>query len=159
MADDASMADYRTMNILIAEDNPADAKIALRAFAASKVRNKIYIVNDGPAALDFVYHKGEYADKEKFPAPDLIVLDIKMPKMDGFKVLETLKQDLDYSFIPVIIFTSSKNEEDIARSYRSGAASYIPKPVDYEEFVRIVEGFNYYWCVINKLPKPGMYKK
>jgi len=159
MVDELSKEDNKPMNILLAEDNPADAKIALRAFGKSKLKNEIYIVNDGQDALDFVYHEGKYKDKEKFPTPDLILLDIKMPKMDGFQVLETLKRNLEYSFIPVIILTSSKNEEDIARSYRNGAASYIPKPVDYEEFVKIVDSFNYYWRVINKLPRPDMYKE
>lgn len=154
MANELEREGNRPMNILLAEDNPADAKIALRAFGKSKLKNEIYVVSDGQEALDFVYHK----DKEKFPTPDLIILDIKMPKMDGFQVLEALKQNLEYSFIPVIILTSSKNEEDIAKSYRSGAASYIPKPIDYEEFVKIVDGFNYYWRVINKLPRPDIYK-
>ena len=91
--------------------------------------------------------------------PDLMILDVMMPHKDGFEVLKILKESLEYSFIPVIMFTSSKNEEDIARSYKSGAASYIPKPVDYEEFVKIVDGFNYYWRVMNKLPRKDMYSK
>ncbi len=142
------------MNILLVEDNQADVKIALRAFAGSKLKNEIYVVNDGEEALAFIFHEGKYQDKSKYPTPDLILLDIKMPKMDGFQVLEALKQNLEYNFIPVIMFTSSKNEEDIVKSYKAGAASYIPKPVDYEEFVKIVDEFNRYWRVINKLPRP-----
>jgi CheY-like chemotaxis protein len=146
------------MNILLVEDNQADVKIALRAFAGSKLKNEIYVVNDGEEALAFIFHEGKYQDKAKFPTPDLILLDIKMPKIDGFHVLETLKQNLEYGYIPVIMFTSSKNEEDIVKSYKKGAASYIAKPVDYEEFVKIVDEFNRYWHVINKLPPSDMNK-
>lgn len=140
------------LKILLAEDNTADVKITLRAFAQSKLKNEIYVVNDGEEALAFIFHQGKYQDKSKFPTPDLILLDIRMPKVDGFQVLEALKQNLEYSYIPVIMLTSSKNEEDIIKSYKNGAASYIPKPIDYGEFVKIVEGFDYYWRVINKLP-------
>lgn len=142
----------KSRNILLVEDQQADIKITLRAFAKLKLKNNIYVVNDGQEALDFIYHQGKYVDKNKFPRPDLILLDIKMPKMDGFQVLERLKNDLQYNFIPVIMLTSSKNEEDIAKSYKKGAASFIPKPVNYTEFVKIIEGFNFYWSTMNKLP-------
>jgi two-component system response regulator len=149
----------RPMDILLAEDNIADVKIALRAFAKSKLKNKIYVVSNGRETLDFIYHTGKYQDKEKFPTPDLILLDIKMPKLDGFQVLERIKSDLQYSYIPVIMLTSSRNEEDIAKSYKNGAASFIAKPVDYEEFVKIVDGFNYYWHIINRLSAPDADKE
>ncbi len=158
MTEDLSERNDRPMNILLVEDNNADVKIALRAFSNSKLKNEMYVVNDGEEALAFIYHQGKYADKEKFPVPDLILLDIKLPKLNGFQLLERLKQDLQYNFIPVIMLTSSKNEEDIARSYRGGAASYIPKPINYDEFVKVIDGFNYYWRVINKLPHPDMDK-
>ena len=149
----------RVMNILLVEDNAADVKIALRAFTKSKLKNEIYVVNNGQEALDFIYHNGKYQDKEKFPTPDLILLDIKIPKLDGFQVLERIKNDLQYSYIPIIMLTSSRNEEDIARSYRGGASSFIAKPVDYAEFVKVVDGFNYYWHIINKLSAPDMGKE
>jgi len=152
MADELKNNKERPMNILLVEDNAADVKIAMRAFSRSSFKNKVYVVNDGLEALDFIYRRGKYRDKEKWPMPDLILLDINMPKMDGFRFLETVKQDIQYNFIPVIMLTSSKNEEDIAKSYKSGASSYIPKPVNYEEFVKVVDGFNYYWSVINRLP-------
>jgi len=147
------------INILLVDDNEADVKIALRAFAKANLKNNIYVVNDGVGALDFIYHKGKYQDKEKFPRPDLILLDIKMPRLDGFDVLKTLKNDLEYNFIPIIMFTSSKDDKDIAKSYRYGAASFIQKPVNYEDFVKIVEGFNFYWSIINKLPGPDISMK
>ena len=146
----------RPMNILLVEDNEADIKITLRAFAKSTLKSNIYVAKDGQEALDFLCHNGKYEDKERFPRPDLILLDIKMPKVDGFQVLESLKNDLEYSSIPVIMLTSSRNEEDIARSYKYGAASFIPKPVSYEEFVKVVDGFNVYWYSINKLPSPDI---
>lgn len=151
--------DDTPINILLVEDNEADVKIALRAFKKSELKNNMYVARDGQEALDFIYHGGRYQDKKKFPTPDLILLDIKMPKVDGFQVLEKIKSDLQYSFIPVIMLTSSKDEEDIAKSYRGGAASFITKPVDYEEFVKIVDGFNFYWHVINKLPNSNKSKE
>ena len=140
------------MDILLVEDSPADVKITLRAFSEVKSECKLYVVNDGQDALDFIYNKGEYKDKSKFPRPDLILLDINMPKMNGFEVLENLKSDLEYSSIPVVMLTSSRNEEDIAKSYRKNAASYIPKPVNYKDFVKIVDAFILYWTNVNRLP-------
>ena len=140
------------IDILFAEDNEADIKITLRAFNAAKVKNNIYTVRDGQEALDFVYHQGKYSDPEKYPRPDLILLDIQMPKLDGFQVLEKLKADDRYNFIPVVMLTSSKKDEDVVKSYRSGAVSFIQKPVNYEEFKKVVDGFNFYWHIINKLP-------
>ena len=146
----------KPIKILFVEDNEADVKITLRAFAKAKLKNTIYVVNDGQEALDFVQHKGKYQDKERFPRPDLILLDIKLPKLDGFQVLQNLKKDLQYSSIPVIMLTSSKDEEDIAKSYKNGAASFIPKSVSYNDFVKIIEGFNCYWHIINKLPNQNI---
>ncbi|MFC1666483.1 response regulator [Candidatus Omnitrophota bacterium] len=140
------------MNILLVEDSEDDILITKRAFKHLKIKSKLYIVRDGQEALDFVYHKGSYEDKQQYPIPDLILLDIKMPKVDGFQVLETLKKDLEYMTIPVIMLTSSKNQEDIVRSYRNHAASYIQKPVSYEEFVDVIKVFSFYWHNINKLP-------
>ena len=147
-----NQADNRPIDILLVEDNEADIKITLRAFKKAKLSNNIYVARDGQEALDFVYHQGKYQDKEKFPRPDLILLDIKMPKLDGLAVLGKLKADSECSLIPVVMLTSSEREEDVVKSYEGGAASYIPKPVNYEDFVKIVDGFNFYWNIINKLP-------
>jgi len=140
------------INILLAEDTEDDIVITREAFKTVKIKNNLYVVRDGQEALDFIYHEGKYKDKQKYPRPDLIILDINMPKMDGFQVLEDIKQNCKYSMIPVIMLTSSKNEDDIARSYRSQAASYIHKPVDYEEFVKLIDTFMVYWAQINRLP-------
>ena len=143
---------HKSVNILLVENNDADIKITLRAFNKAKSKNNIYVVEDGQKVLDFVYHKGEYQDEEKFPRPDLILLDIKLPNLDGFQVLEKIKSDTQYNFIPVIMLTTSKHEEDIAKSYRNGASGFIQKPVNYENFIKMIDGFNFYWQIVNKLP-------
>ncbi len=140
------------MNILLVEDNEDDILITERAFKQTKLKDKLYVVRDGEEALDFVYHRGRYNDKKKYPTPDLILLDIKMPKVDGFQVLDVLKKDIEYMMIPVIMLTSSKNQEDIVKSYRKHAASYIPKPINYEEFVNVIKVFSFYWRNVNKFP-------
>lgn len=147
------------LDILLVEDNEADIKITLRAFNKVDFKTNIYVVRDGEEALDFIYHRGKYQDAHKFPRPDLILLDIKLPKLDGFQVLENIKGNPDYKFIPVVMLTSSRDEEDVVKSYKYGAASFIPKPIDYQEFVKVVDGFNLYWQVINKLPNPDMCRK
>lgn len=144
------------MNILIIDDNETDVKIALRAFSKAQQKANVFVAANGENALAFLRHEGKYNDKNKFPRPDIILLDIKMPKKDGFGVLEDIKKDVRYSFIPVIMLTSSKNEEDIMNSYRKGAAGFIPKPVNYESFTRAIEIFNQYWFTISKLANPEM---
>ena len=140
------------IDILLVEDNEADVKITLRAFKKARLRNNVFVVRDGQLALDFVYHQGEYQDKTKFPRPDMILLDINMPRLNGYEVLQKLKSDPSFRAIPVIMLTSSKNEDDVMKTYQWGATSYIQKPVDYDSFVKVVDGFNFYWNIINKLP-------
>lgn len=140
------------LNILLIEDTEVDVKIALRAFAKAKLKNQIFVVPDGQEGIGYVRGEGKYQDREKYPLPDLILLDINMPKFDGLQVLKKLKNDIQTNSIPVIMLTTSKDKGDIKESYSGGAAGYIPKPTSYEEFVRLVDGFNFYWQVINKLP-------
>jgi CheY-like chemotaxis protein len=147
-----AFAGKRPYSILLAEDNEADIKITLRAFDKAQLKNNIFVVRNGQQALDYMYHRAEYADAAKFPRPDIIVLDINMPVLTGYEVMETLKKDKAFRLIPIIMLTSSKSEEDIVKSYDNGAASFIQKPVEYERFVKVVEGFNVYWQVLNKLP-------
>jgi len=138
--------------ILLVEDNEADIIITLRAFEKAKMKNRFMTVRNGEEALDYMYHRNKYADQDTFPYPDLILLDINMPRLDGFGVLKQLKEDSQLKIIPVIMLTSSKNKEEVARSYRYGAASFIQKPVHYEEFMEVVTGFNSYWHTITTLP-------
>ena len=143
---------YKPIDILLVEDDEMDIVVTLRAFAKGRIRNNLFVVRDRQAALDFVAGQGQYQNKEKYPRPDMILLDIRMPMLSGFEVLKSLKADPRFDFIPVVMLTSSKNEEDVVKSYGAGAASYIPKPVSYEEFLKVVEGFNFYWQIINELP-------
>jgi len=140
------------MNILLAEDSGTDLKIVLRAFEKSSCQNNIFTVRDGQEVVDFIWHQGQYADKKKYPRPNIIVLDLNMPKLSGFEVLKRLKSDLQYNFIPVVMLTSSQQEADIVKSYSLGASGYIPKPANYEDYVKMIEGFNCYWQVVNQLP-------
>lgn len=142
----------KPIDILLVEDTEADIKITLRAFKKARLRNNIYVCHNGQEALDFLYHQGDYKDAQQYPRPDLILLDINMPKLNGFEVLQKIKADPAYCAIPVVMLTSSKNESDIVSSYQKGATSFIQKPVEYEDFVKVVEGFNFYWNIVNKLP-------
>jgi CheY-like chemotaxis protein len=139
-------------NLLLVEDNEADVKITLRAFSKASLPNNVFVVNDGQEALDYVFRQGRFQDAEKYPCPHIVLLDINMPKVSGPEVIERMKADTTLRHIPIVILTSSKSKEDILLCYERGAASYIPKPVSYVEFVKLVEGFNYYWQVVNELP-------
>jgi two-component system response regulator len=150
--EDTTSIDNIPIDILLVEDNEADIKIALRAFQKAKIKNNIFVVRDGQEALDYMYHQNQYASQPKFSYPDMILLDIQLPKLTGFDVLQVLKKDDKLKAIPVVALTSSKNDKDVIKSYSYGAVSYIQKPVDYQEFEKTVEAFNYYWCIINKLP-------
>ena len=145
--------DRQPIDLLLVEDNQADLKITLRAFEKGRLKNNIYTVKNGQEALDFIFHEGIYQDAEKYPQPDIVLLDIMMPKMDGFEALKRLKENERHSHIPVVMLTTSRNEEDVIKSFQYGAVSYIPKPITYEEFIRVVDGFNFYWQIINKLPR------
>jgi len=140
------------LNILLVDDNEADVKIALRAFGQARLKNRVFVAYNGQECVDFVRHQGAFSDEASHPRPDLILLDISMPVMDGFGVLKELKGDETLRSIPIVIMTGSNNENDICRSYAGGANSFIRKPVTYEEFVKVVEGFNQYWHMINTLP-------
>ena len=142
----------KPVNILLVEDNEDHAELTLGALRNNNLINKIYVVKDGEEALDFVYHRGKYADLEKFPLPGLILLDISLPKVSGLEVLETLKGDPQLKVIPVIMLTTSEREEEIARSYAGGANSYVTKPVDFEEFVKKITEIKLYWTITNSLP-------
>lgn len=141
------------IDILLVEDNEADIKITLRAFDKARLKNNICVVRDGQEALDYMYRRNHFADSSTWSYPDMILLDIQLPKLTGFDVLQVLKKDDQLKMIPVVVLTSSENDKDIIRSYSYGAVSFIQKPVDYQEFEKAVDSFNFYWHIVNKLPK------
>jgi CheY-like chemotaxis protein len=146
------MNNVKSVNILLAEDNEDHAELTLRALRDNNLINEICVVKDGEEALNFVYHRGKYADVKEFPLPGLILLDIGLPKLSGLEVLETLKGDPQLKAIPVIMLTTSAREEEIARSYANGANSYVTKPVNFEEFVTKIKEIKLYWTLISSLP-------
>lgn len=140
------------IDILLVEDNEADIKLTQLAFERGKVRNRIHVARDGEEALAFIFRQNGFNNSEKYPKPDLILLDINMPKLDGFEVLQKIKANPAYAHIPVVMLTSSRSEQDIVRSYENGAASYMGKPTSFANYVEMVDGFNFYWHRLNELP-------
>jgi two-component system, response regulator len=138
------------IEILLAEDNPNDAELTIRAFKKNNLANKLFHVKDGAEALDFIFGEGIYKDRQTDNTPRLILLDLKMPKVDGLEVLRKIKSDDRMKHIPVVILTSSKEEKDIVKSYQLGVNSYIVKPVDFEKFVQAVADLGLYWMVLNQ---------
>lgn len=143
---------HKEINILLAEDNPADVEITQEAFKRGKLGNKMFVVRDGREALDYLFHQGEYQDKAAYPTPDLILLDIKMPKVDGLEVLEKIKRDEELKRLPVIMLTVSDREADVIKAYNTGVNSYIVKPVKFSDFLEVVARVKEYWITITKLP-------
>ena len=139
----------KTVEILLAEDNPGDVMLTKKALKRGKLANNLHVVTDGVETLQFLRQKGEYADE---PRPDLVLLDLNMPRKDGQEVLEELQDDPDLRRIPVVVLTSSESEEDIARSYELNANAYLTKPVDFDGFIEIVDRMENFWFKVVKLP-------
>ncbi len=138
--------------ILLVEDDAAHAEIVRRNFEGFRVANQLIHVSDGQAALDFLYRQGEFGDPERAPRPGLILLDLRLPKVDGLEVLRTVKSDPDLAGIPVVVLTTSAAESDMVRAYDSHANSYLVKPVDFPQFVTLMEALGYYWLAWNEFP-------
>jgi len=138
--------------ILLVEDNPDDVALTLRAFKRSHLMNPVVVVRDGVEALDFLFARGTYADRATASLPTLVILDLKLPKLDGLGVLKVLRADTRTALLPVVILTSSKEEADIISGYHSGANSYVRKPVDFTEFVEAVKVLGIYWLALNQGP-------
>ncbi|MFA4916484.1 MAG: response regulator [Syntrophales bacterium] len=142
------------VNILLVEDNEDHAELTLRALSSDKnLLNEVHVVKDGQEALDFVHHRGKYNDITKFPLPELILLDISLPKINGLEVLEILKKDPKLKIIPVIMLTTSTRKEEITKSCACGADSYVTKPINFEDFVRKIQEIRLYLLDTNLLPK------
>lgn len=140
----------RAIEILMVEDSPSDAQLAIEALQAAKISNRLSHVEDGVEALQFLRRQGPYRDA---PRPDLILLDLNLPRKDGREVLEELKQDPDLKVIPVVVLTTSRSEEDVLRSYQLHANCYITKPVDFTQFMNVVKSIEHFWLTVVTLPK------
>jgi two-component system response regulator len=138
--------------ILLVEDNPDDEALTLRALRRSHLVNPIAVARDGVEALDFVFARGAHADRAGEPLPTLVVLDLKLPRLDGLGVLRAIRADPRTRFMPVVILTSSQEERDLLSGYELGANSYVRKPVDFNEFVEAAKVLGIYWLMINQLP-------
>ena len=135
--------------ILLVEDNPGDVRLTEEAFKQGRIENDLHVVSDGDEALEFLYRRGEYADATR---PDLILLDLNLPRKNGEDVLEELKADPELRSIPVIVLTSSRAEEDVIRSYELHANAYLTKPVDPDDFIETVRAFEKFWFSVVRLP-------
>ncbi|HLF72876.1 MAG TPA: response regulator [Anaerolineales bacterium] len=136
--------------ILLVEDNPDDEALTLRALKKNNVRNKVVVVRDGAEALDYLFCTGAYADRDPRDRPQVVLLDLKLPKVDGMEVLRRIRADSGTRTLPVVILTSSKEEQDVINSYTIGVNSYVRKPVDFIQFVEAIRQLGLYWLVLNE---------
>jgi two-component system response regulator len=140
------------VEILLVEDNPNDVKLALHAFKKHNLVNRVHVVRDGAEALEYVFCTDRYAERRIDQGPKVILLDLKLPLVDGIEVLRQIKADPRTQLIPVVIMTTSKEESDIVESYKLGVSSYIVKPVDFDQFTEVVRQLGYYWLLLNQAP-------
>jgi len=140
----------RQVEILLVEDDPGDVLMTREAFADYKLRNQLHVVSDGAEAMAFLRQEGEYAD---LPRPDLVLLDLNLPRMDGRQVLESIKSDPELSSIPVVVLTTSEAEDDVMRSYSLHANAYVTKPVDFERFIEVVRQIDDFFVTVVRLPR------
>jgi two-component system response regulator len=138
--------------ILLVEDNPDDVELTMRAFHKNNIANNLVVARDGVEALDYLFCRGAYTERDIKDTPRLILLDLKLPKVDGLQVLERLRAEECTKLIPVVILTSSKEEQDLISGYKTGANSYVRKPVDFNQFVEAVRQIGLYWLLINEPP-------
>ncbi|HEX9625352.1 MAG TPA: response regulator [Acidiferrobacterales bacterium] len=153
MTPPAPAATGAPLRILLVEDNDAHTKLILRAFREDRLANPIDCVQDGEQALDFLFRRGPYADPASSPRPDLILLDLKLPKVDGIEVLKQVKADPVLRVIPVVVLTSSNADNDLRECYANFANSFLSKPVDFEKFHKMVQELDLYWTVWNRPPR------
>lgn len=147
------MERFDAIEILLVEDNPRDAELTLRALRKSHLANNVLIASDGAEAIDYLFCKGKYEQRDMSHIPKIIILDLKLPKISGLEVLKIIKEDPDLSYIPVVVVTSSEEGPDIREAYRLGANSYIVKPVDFHQFMNAMTSLGFYWLLVNKSPR------
>ncbi len=146
------MTEMDWVDVLLVEDNPQDAELTLHSLRAHHMANKVFVVEDGADALDFLFATGRFAGRNAQNHPKVVLLDLKLPKIDGLEVLRRIKAAENTRAIPVVVLTSSQEEPDVEESYRLGANSYVVKPVDFEKFARVVADAGMYWLLLNKPP-------
>jgi len=142
--------------ILLVEDNPHDLELTLIALSKSQLANEVVVARDGAEALDYLHRRGEFAERAQ-GSPAVILLDLKLPKVDGLEVLKEIRQTAALKAAPVVMLTSSKEEQDVVRSYALGVNAYVVKPVDFNEFVRAIADLGVFWAVLNE-PPPGSHR-
>jgi DNA-binding response OmpR family regulator len=147
------ITDAKDVEILLVEDSPNDAELTIRALKKQHLANRLFHVKDGAEALDFIFARGAYDGRKVESGPKIVLLDLKLPKVDGLEVLKQMKADSRTNLIPVIMMTSSKEERDVIESYKLGVNSYVVKPVDFAQFSKAVENLGLYWLLINHPPK------
>src|SRR5580698_8957160 len=147
------MNETSIVELLLVEDNPEDLKMTLRALKKANLANHIHVARDGEEALQFIFCEGEYAGRKIENTPKVILLDLKLPKVDGKEVLQRIKSDPRTKTIPVVVLTSSKEQNDVVESYQLGVNSYIVKPVNFEGFVTAVQQLGMYWLLLNQPPR------
>ena len=140
------------VEILLIEDNPNDAELAMRALKKNNLANNVIRVCDGEEALDYIFARGPFKSDKRLNLPKLILLDLKLPKVDGLELLKIIKADPVTKLIPVVVLTSSAEESDMIESYRLGVNSYIVKPVDFDKFIESVRNIGFYWLLLNQQP-------
>lgn len=143
-----------TRKILLVEDNPDDVALTLRAFKKNSIMNEVVVATDGQEALDWLFGQGAHAGRDTADLPAFVLLDLKLPKLDGMEVLRAMRADQRTALLRVIMLTTSREEGDVVESYSLGATSYIRKPVDFDEFIRVVGQLGLYWLILNE-PAPG----
>jgi two-component system response regulator len=141
--------------ILLVEDNPNDEELTLRALRKNNILNEVVVARDGVEALDYLFARGSFAGRDPCELPTIVLLDLKLPKIDGLEVLRRLRSDERTRILPVVILTSSREERDLVEGYRLGANSYVRKPVDFSKFVDAVRQLGLYWLVLNEAPPPA----
>ena len=145
-------ASNKSGTILLVEDNPHDEALTLRALQKKNLANEIVVVRDGAEALDFLFCKGSYADRDPDDLPSVVLLDLKLPKLDGLEVLKRVRADERTMLLPVVVLTSSDEQRDLVESYRGGANSYVRKPVEFDQFTEAVQQLGLYWLLMNEPP-------
>lgn len=138
--------------VLHVEDNLSHAELVRRSFEENRVANKVFLVTDGEQALQYLFRRGKFSDDQQFPFPHVVLLDLRLPKVDGFEVLKTIRESDEFNKLPVVVLTTSQAEEDVAKVYEYKANSYVVKPVDFNKFTELMDDLGFYWLGWNHYP-------